>query len=251
MSALTLLPAVDIADGKAAQVVGVGSDDPLVVAKRWVDAGATWVHLVDLDLAYGRGVNTRLISTLVAELDVPVQISGGLSNQDTLDLALRTGASRVNLASTALLDLDWVAAAVAEHGAKIAIGIDVVGEDVVARGTGIRVGSVKKVIKEVAHLGATTFIVADASRDGSRTGIDIALFERLAKKLPGQVIASGGVSAISDLHDLAAIGRQGNSEIGPDSIAGVVLGAALYHGAFTLEEAISALRPAKTKKQKA
>lgn len=250
MSTLTLLPAVDVADGKAAQVVGMGSTDPLVVAKRWVDAGATWVHLVDLDLAYGRGSNSRLLARLVAELDVPVQVSGGISNQDTLDHALRTGAERINLASTALLDPKWVAAVIAEYGPRIAIGIDVVGDECVARGTGTAVGSVKKVLKDVSSYGAETFVVADASRDGSRQGLDFALFERMAKKLQGQVIASGGVSSVQDLEQLAKIGRDSDGEPGLDSISGVVLGAALYHGAFTLQEAIAALKPHSGKKKK-
>ncbi|MFK5634956.1 MULTISPECIES: HisA/HisF-related TIM barrel protein [unclassified Ornithinimicrobium] len=232
---LTLLPAVDVTGGRAAQVVDGGSDDPLTVARRWVDQGARWVHLVDLDRAYRRGSDLKLLTGLVAALPVPVQLSGGLDDPSSVEAALASGARRVNLAVTALRDPAWVAELVREHADRIAIGIDVVHGEVVARGSGETLGPWELLVDRLLDaLGAHSpgaYVVADASRDGRRTGVDRALFATVVGRLGPSVVASGGVSTLEDLRALREVG-----------VSGVVLGAALYHGAFTLADALEAVR---------
>ena len=230
---LTLLPAVDVAGGRAAQVVDGGDDDPLRVARAWVEQGARWVHLVDLDRAFRRGTDLPLLAGLVAALPVPVQLSGGLDTPEAAEQALATGARRVNLAVTALRDPAWVAALVREHGDRVAVGIDVLGDRVVARGSGEDIGPLDEVVATVraalAHARPGAYVVADASRDGRRTGADLRLFADLVGRLDAPVVASGGVATLSDLAGLRTAG-----------VTGVVLGAALYHRTFTLGEALEA-----------
>lgn len=230
----SLLPAVDIAGGRASQVVGDADTDPTLVAAGWVAAGARWLHLVDLDRAFGRADNADLIAALVAGQSVPVQVSGGITDEQSLAVALATGAARINLASTALRDLAWVRSVVGEHGVRIAVGIDVRGGEVVARGTDARLGRVDDILADLEGAGARTYVVADASRDGSLHGADIDLFRHVAERVEGQVIASGGVASLEDLRRLRTL-----TDVG---VGGVVLGAALYHGAFTLAEALEVAR---------
>lgn len=227
---LTLLPAVDIAGGRASQVVGDADPDPERVAAGWVSAGATWLHLVDLDRAFGRGENAALIADLVAAQPVPVQVSGGVTNDATLQVALASGAARVNLASSALRERAWVREVVRQHGDRIAVGVDVRGHEVVARGSDARLGALDDVLADLDDTGCHTYVVADASRDGSLHGADVNLFRYVAERVDGQVIASGGVASLEDLVALRDL-----TEVG---VRGVVLGAALYHGAFTLPEAL-------------
>lgn len=252
MTSLTLLPAIDIASGRAAQVVGgmpIGrarpqagpgagrpdETDPRAVARAWVAAGATWLHVVDLDQARRTGThNADLLSSLVRDSPVPVQLSGGIEDQQTLDRALATGAARINLASTALRDLDWVTQIVRRHEERIAVGIDVHGDAVVARGVGVRIGGLAEVLRSLSDLRAAVFLVADASRDGRRTGVDADLFCQVAQRLPSPVLASGGVRDLDDIRALRALTDRG--------VVGAVLGAALYHGALTLHEALEAAR---------
>ncbi len=231
-SALTLLPAVDVAGGRAAQVVE-GDDDPLRVARAWVAEGARWVHLVDLDRAFRRGTDLPLLAEIVDALPVPVQLSGGLDTPEAVEQALATGARRVNLAVTALREPGWVAALVREHGDRIAVGLDVLGDRVVARGSGEDLGPLDDVVATVrealAEARPGAYVVADAGRDGRRTGADLRLFAGLVDRLDAPLLASGGVASLADLAGLRSAG-----------VTGVVLGAALYHGVFTLGEALEA-----------
>lgn len=229
-AALTLLPAVDVAGGQAVQVTGPGDRDPRAVARDWVDQGCSWLHLVDLDRAFGRGENAGLLAALVDELPVPVQLSGGIADDVALGTALATGAQRVVLSSLALRDPGWVAGVVAEHGERIAVGVDVRAGEVVARGTGERLGALGSVLSQVRGCGARWYVVADAARDGRRHGVDTDLFRTVAHDVDGEVIASGGVASLEDLAGLATLVEAG--------VTGVVMGAALYHGAFTLAEAM-------------
>jgi phosphoribosyl isomerase A len=232
---LELLAAVDVAGRRATQVVDGGNDDPRQVARGWVEQGAAWVHLVDLDRAYRRGSDLAYLAELVAELPVPVQLSGGLDTPEAAAEALSTGARRVNLAVTALRDPVWVAELVREHGDRVAVGIDVAGDQVVARGSGESLGSLETVLLTVEqHLGEMppgAFVVADATRDGRLSGADPQLFRTVVGRLPAPVIASGGVAGTTDLLALRDVG-----------VAGVVLGAALHHGRLTLHDALEALR---------
>lgn len=229
------LPAVDVAGRIATQVVDGGDDDPFTVASRWVDQGAEWVHLVDLDRAYRRGSDTAYLGELIDALPVPVQLSGGLDTPAAVAEALATGARRLNLAVTALRDPAWVAELVREHGDRIAIGIDVADQQVVARGSREDLGALEPLLDHLAEVmddvipGA--YVVADAARDGRRTGADLALYRQVVGRLSAPVIASGGVAGRADLVSLRDCG-----------VSGVVLGASLYHGAFTLAEAMEDLR---------
>lgn len=234
MTGLTLLPAVDVAGGRAAQVPEGADDDPLAVAWRWVDHGARWIHLVDLDQAFARGSNRELLAEIVVDLQVPVQLSGGIDDQDRLDAALATGAARVNLASTALTDLPWVRRVVAEHGSRIAVGLDVRDGDVVARGVDVRIGTLTEVLHALHDVPVATFVVADANRDGRRVGADIDLFHAVAEAAHAPVVASGGVSDLADIRALRRLTSAG--------VTGLILGAALHEGAFTLAEALEAAR---------
>lgn len=228
---LTLLPAVDVAGGRAAQVVDGGADDPHEAAARWVEAGAGWLHLVDLDRAFGRGRNDDLLADLIATCPVHVQLSGGLTDERTVERALGTGADRVVLASAVLADPPLLRRLVDRHGDRVVPALDVRGGQVVSRGTALTLGPVPDVLRAnpvlttVPHL-----LVADASRDGSRTGADLDLFARVAGLVDGEVVASGGVATLDDLRALRVLTAPG--------VGGVVLGAALYHGAFTLAEAL-------------
>lgn len=231
--AVLALPAVDVAGRRATQVVDGSSDDPFVVAHRLVDQGARWVHVVDLDRAYRRGSDLPYLTGLIASLPVPVQLSGGLDTPEAAVAALASGARRVNLAVTALRDPGWVADLVREYGDRVAVGLDVVGDQVVARGSGERLGALEDLLEQVVDAledppGA--YVVADAGRDGRRTGVDADLYARLVPRLGAPVVASGGVATLADLAALRAAG-----------VAGVVLGAALYHGSFSLPDALEVL----------
>lgn len=227
---LVLLPAVDVAGGRAAQVVGEGTTDPYAVALGWVDQGAQWVHLVDLDRAFGRGENADLLAGIIGALPVPVQLSGGIGDDAALAAALGTGAARIVLSSAALRDPGWVAEAVRGHRDRIAVGVDVHDAEVVARGSEVRLGPLDQVLAGLTAVDCRTYVVADAARDGRRHGADTTLFRRVAEEVDGTVVASGGVASLADLEQLAALVRAG--------VGGVVLGSALYHGAFTLAEAL-------------
>ncbi|MFK5689834.1 HisA/HisF-related TIM barrel protein [Ornithinimicrobium sp. LYQ92] len=233
---LTLLPAVDVAGGRAAQVVDGGPDDPGDVARGWVDQGARWIHLVDLDLAFGRGQNGELLAGLVRDLPVPVQLSGGVGDHASLERAAGTGAARVVLASSALADPTLVEHAHRLLGERLVVALDLRDGRVVARGTGLDLGPLAQVLArnpvltgEVAHV-----LVADAGRDGRRTGADLALFADVATRVSGQVTASGGVASLEDLASLRGLTDRG--------VTHTVLGAALYHGSFTLPQALEVTR---------
>lgn len=233
---LTLLPAVDVAGGRAAQVPGGAPDDPAVVAQAWVDQGADWVHLVDLDRAHGRGAAPDLLADLVERIPVPVQLSGGIADLDSLDWAAGTGADRVVLSSTALADPELVARAHQLLGERLVVAIDVRHGEVVSRGTDLRLGPVPQVIARHPLLlhGVEHVLVADASRDGRRTGADLHLFAAVAGLVAADVTASGGVASLDDLRALRGLAGLG--------LTHAVLGAALHEGAFTLAEALEVCR---------
>lgn len=233
---LTLMPAVDVAAGRADQVVGDGPDDPYAVAMGWVEQGASWIHLVDLDRAFGRGENARFLADLVRRIPVPVQLSGGLADDDSITWAASTSASRLVLASSTLADPDLVARAADEHGRdRVVAAVDVREGRVVSRGTALDLGPVHEVLPGHPALRLTEhLLVADASRDGSRRGSDVALFAQIAALGTAEVIASGGVADLADLRALRTLA--------PDGVTHAVLGAALYHDAFTLQQALEVCR---------
>lgn len=233
---LTLLPAVDIAAGRAAQVVDGGTDDPYRVAMSWVEQGATWIHLVDLDRAFGRGDNAALLEDLVDRIPVPVQLSGGLATAESIAWAAGTRADRLVLAGATLADPDLLTSVVERHGrGRVVAAVDLRHRRVVSRGTQLDLGPVEEVLPGHPVHGLTDrLLVADAARDGSRQGSDVALFAEVAALGPAQVIASGGAAGLDDLRALRRLTGQGVVE--------AVLGAALYHATFTLEQALEVCR---------
>jgi phosphoribosylanthranilate isomerase len=240
----TLLPAVDVADGKAVRLVqgAAGSEtdygDPLEAALAWQDGGAEWVHLVDLDAAFGRGSNGPLLASVVRKLAVRVELSGGIRDDESLAAALATGCARVNLGTAALENPDWCARMIAEHGEKIAVGLDVritaQGHRLSARGWTTDGGDLWEVLDRLDREGCPRYVVTDVSKDGMLQGPNLPLLRDVCARTDAQVIASGGVSSVDDLRDLAALA--------PDGVEGAIIGKALYAGAFTLPEALAAVR---------
>lgn len=240
----TLLPAVDVADGKAVRLVqgesGSETDygDPLDAALAWQSGGAEWVHLVDLDAAFGRGSNRELLAEVVAKLDVRVELSGGIRDDDSLAAALATGCARVNLGTAALEHPDWCARAIAEHGDKIAVGLDVriteQGHRLAARGWTTDGGDLWSVLERLDQDGCARYVVTDVSKDGTLQGPNVQLLRDVCARTDAHVIASGGVSSVDDLRVLAALA--------PDGVEGSIVGKALYAGAFTLPEALATVR---------
>jgi len=240
----TLLPAVDVADGKAVRLVqgAAGSEtdygDPLDAALAWQDGGAEWVHLVDLDAAFGRGSNHPLLAEVVRKLAVQVELSGGIRDDESLTAALATGCTRVNLGTAALENPDWCARVIAEHGEKIAVGLDVritpQGHRLSARGWTRDGGDLWEVLDRLDREGCPRYVVTDVGKDGTLQGPNLRLLRDVCARTDAQVIASGGVSSVDDLRDLAALA--------PDGVEGAIIGKALYAGAFTLPEALAAVR---------
>jgi phosphoribosyl isomerase A len=240
----TLLPAVDVADGKAVRLVqgASGSEtdygDPLDAALAWQSGGADWVHLVDLDAAFGRGSNRELLSAVVDQLDVQVELSGGIRDDESLAAALGTGCARVNLGTAALEDPVWCARVIAEHGEKIAVGLDVritdQGHRLAARGWTQDGGDLWSVLERLDRDGCVRYVVTDVSKDGTLQGPNVKLLRDVCARTDAQVIASGGVSSVDDLRQLATLET--------DGVEGAIVGKALYAGAFTLPEALAAVR---------
>ncbi len=237
---LTLLPAVDVAHGQAVRLVrGVAGSEtsyglPLDAALTWQSEGADWIHLVDLDAAFGRGDNHELIADVVGALDVQVELSGGIRDDESLRAALATGCARVNLGTAALENADWTARVIAEHGTRIAIGLDVRGETLSARGWTRDGGNVWEVLARLDSQGCARYVVTDVDRDGTLTGPNVELLLKVCAATDRPVVASGGVSTLDDLMVLAALV--------PEGIEGAIVGKALYAGAFTLAEALSVVR---------
>ena len=240
----TLLPAVDVANGLAVRLVQgeAGTEtsygDPREAALAWQNDGAEWVHLVDLDAAFGRGSNRELLARVVGELDVRVELTGGIRDDESLAAALSTGCARVNLGTAALEDPVWCAKVVAEYGEQVAVGLDVriteKGHRVATRGWTTDGGDLWEVLERLDRDGCTRYVVTDVSKDGTLQGPNIELLREVCARTDAPVIASGGVSSVDDLVALAALSR--------DGVEGSIIGKALYAGNFTLAEALAAVR---------
>jgi 1-(5-phosphoribosyl)-5-[(5-phosphoribosylamino)methylideneamino] imidazole-4-carboxamide isomerase/N-(5'phosphoribosyl)anthranilate isomerase len=235
---LTLLPAVDVTAGQAVRLVQgeagseTGYGDPLEQALRWQNDGAEWVHLVDLDAAFGRGDNRELLAAVVGKLDCKVELSGGIRDDASLDAALATGAARVNVGTAALEDPEWVRRAIARVGDRIAVGLDVRGTTLSARGWTRDGGELYEVLARLDADGCARYVLTDVRRDGTLTGPNVELLEAVAKATDRPLISSGGVSTLADLEAIAKI----------PGVEGAIVGKALYAGAFTLPEALAATR---------
>ncbi|MFF4890786.1 bifunctional 1-(5-phosphoribosyl)-5-((5-phosphoribosylamino)methylideneamino)imidazole-4-carboxamide isomerase/phosphoribosylanthranilate isomerase PriA [Micromonospora chersina] len=237
---LTLLPAVDVADGQAVRLVqgAAGSEtaygDPLEAALAWQADGAEWIHLVDLDAAFGRGTNAHLLAEVVRQLDVKVELSGGIRDDESLQAALGTGAARVNIGTAALEDPEWCDRVCGEYGDRVAIGLDVRGRTLSARGWTRDGGDLYEVLARLDKAGASRYVVTDITKDGTMRGPNLDLLREVCSRTDAPVIASGGVSTLDDLRALATLE--------PVGVEGVIAGKALYAGAFTVAEAIATLR---------
>ncbi len=237
MLPLVLLPAVDVANGQAVRLVQgeAGSEtsygDPLQAALAWQSAGAQWIHLVDLDAAFGRGSNADLLADVIGRLDVQVELSGGIRDEASLAAALATGCARVNLGTAAIEDPDWTARAIAEHGERIAVGLDVRGHTLSARGWTREGGDLFETLARLDADGCARYVVTDVTKDGTLRGPNIDLLRQVCAATDRPVIASGGVSTLDDLVSLRALV--------PDGVEGAIVGKALYAGQFTLHEALA------------
>src|SRR3954454_18282381 len=225
MPPFVLLPAVDVADGQAVRLVKgeAGSEtsygEPLDAARQWEQDGADWIHLVDLDAAFGRGSNRELIADVVAAVDVAVELSGGIRDDDTLEAALKTGATRVNIGTAALENPDWVRAAIAAHGERIAVGLDVRGTTLAARGWTQPGGELFEVLERLEADGCARYVVTDVNRDGTLTGPNLDLLQAVCGATDRPVVASGGVSSLADLTEIAVLRSFG--------VEGAIVGKAL------------------------
>ena len=241
MASFVLLPAVDITAGRAVRPGRGEADtlpltgDPVQVALSWQAAGAQWVHLVDLDAAFGRGSNAELLADVVQTLDVPVQVSGGVCDEASLHRALATGCARVNLGTDALADLEWCAAVIAEHGDRVTVGLDVCGSTLTARGSGREAGELFETLAVLEWAGCARYVVTDVARDGALAGPNLPLLREVCAATGRPVIASGGVASLGDLRALAGLA--------PLGLEGAIVGKALYEGRFTVKEAIAACGP--------
>jgi phosphoribosylanthranilate isomerase len=239
---LTLLPAVDVSSGRAVQLVQgkAGSErvfgEPVEAALRWQAQGARWIHLVDLDRAFGQGTNADLLARVVAAVDVDVEISGGIRDDESLRAALDTGARRVNIGTAALENPDWCDRVVGEYGDRVAIGLDVRGDKLAARGWTRDGGDLHEVLERLEKAGCSRYVVTDVRKDGMLQGPNLELLREVCGLTNAPVIASGGVSTLDDLRALATLEAAG--------VEGAIAGTALYTGAFTVAEALDALREA-------
>ena len=236
MTGLTLLPAVDVTEGHAVQLVqgvaGSGGQygDPMEAALAWQRAGATWIHLVDLDAAFGRGSNAQLLRDVVSRLDLNVELSGGIRDDASLAAALATGCTRVNIGTAALEDPDWVRSVIARHGDQIAVGLDVRGTRLAARGWTSEGGDLYETLDRLNADGCARYVVTDVTKDGTLRGPNLDLLRDVCARTSRPVVASGGVSSLADLEAIAGLV--------PLGVEGAIVGKALYAGAFTLEEAL-------------
>jgi 1-(5-phosphoribosyl)-5-[(5-phosphoribosylamino)methylideneamino] imidazole-4-carboxamide isomerase/N-(5'phosphoribosyl)anthranilate isomerase len=222
---------VRLVQGEAGSETSYG--DPLSAALAWQEAGAQWIHLVDLDAAFGRGSNRELLASVVGKLDVKVEMSGGIRDDASLRAALSTGCARVNIGTAALENPEWVRRAIAEFGDQIAVGLDVRGTTLSARGWTKDGGELFDVLARLDDDGCARYVVTDVRRDGTLTGPNVQLLRDVCAATDKPVIASGGVSSLDDLRALA--------ELTPIGVEGAIVGKALYAGAFTLEEALAAV----------
>jgi phosphoribosylformimino-5-aminoimidazole carboxamide ribotide isomerase len=234
---LILLPAVDVKDGQAVRLVQGALENetkygnPLDAALDFQNAGAEWIHLVDLDAAFGIGSNAELLAEVVGALDVKVELSGGIRDNDSLERALSTGCARINLGTAALENPDWTAQVIAKHGEKIAVGLDVRGHTLAARGWTTEGGNLFETIERLDRDGCSRYVLTDVAKDGTLMGPNINLLKEVAAATDRPIIASGGVSSLADLEalrELTAIG-----------VEGAIVGKALYAGAFTLSDALA------------
>ena len=234
---LELLPAVDVSGGLAVRLTQGDTQteesfgSPMDAAQTWISAGAEWIHLVDLDAAFERGNNQAVIQEVVARCEeVKIQLSGGIVDQHSLDAALATGATRVNIATPALAKIDWVKQAISEFGDRIAVGLDVRGSTLIGRGSSKEVGELQEILAQLEQAGCARYIVTDVAKDGMLQGPNLELLSQVLARTNSPVVASGGISSLEDISKLCELVSEG--------LEGAILGKALYAKRFSLEQAL-------------
>ena len=233
---LELLPAVDVADGQAVRLVQgeagseTGYGSPLEAALNWQNNGAEWVHLVDLDAAFGRGSNVELLREMVQALSINVELSGGIRDDASLEGALELGVGRVNLGTAALENPEWTAKVIDRFGEQIAVGLDVRGTTLAGRGWTKEGGDIWEVLARLEDAGCARYVVTDVTKDGTLRGPNVELLREMCSRTSKPVVASGGISSLEDLRVLRGLVGAG--------VEGAIIGKALYSGQFTLPEAL-------------
>ncbi len=234
---LILLPAVDVAGGKAVRLTQgeAGSEthygDPVDAAVDWARQGAKWIHLVDLDAAFGRGSNTAILRKVIKQVKgVQVEVSGGIRDDASLEAALESGAARINLGTAALENPEWAADVIGRYGEVVAVGLDVRGTTLAARGWTREGGDLWTVLNRLEEAGCARYVVTDVTKDGTLRGPNLDLLREVTSRTPKPVVASGGISSLDDIAALR--------ELVPHGVEGAIVGKALYAGAFTLAEAL-------------
>ena len=235
-----LLPAVDVKDGQAVRLVQgelareTIYGDPLEVALEFQSSGAEWLHLVDLDAAFGLGNNSELLAKVVGKLDIKVELSGGIRDDESLTRALSTGCRRINLGTAAMENPDWTSRVVAEFGDRIAVGLDVRGRTLSARGWTKEGGDLYEALERLDRDGCARYVLTDVERDGTLAGPNLDLLKSVCAATDRPVIASGGISSLADIQALIALRSEG--------VEGAIVGKALYAGAFTFPQALAITR---------
>lgn len=233
---LDLLPALDVKGGRSvrislAQDASETSDsNPLEVAQKFLEMGATWLHLVDLDAAYGSGTNRELLFDLIANLDLNVQLSGGIKDKDSLEFAMSTKCVRANIGTTALVNMNWVGEALDQYGERLVIGLDVQGRDLLARGSNILIKDFTSIVKQLDKLGARRYVVTDVNKDGSLGGPNLQLLDEILEITNQPIVWSGGVSNLNELESLRMRTSRG--------LEGVIIGKAFYEGELFFPDAL-------------
>jgi 1-(5-phosphoribosyl)-5-[(5-phosphoribosylamino)methylideneamino] imidazole-4-carboxamide isomerase/N-(5'phosphoribosyl)anthranilate isomerase len=236
MNKLILLPAVDVSNGQAVRLVQgeLGSEtvygSPLDAALNFQEQGAEWIHLVDLDAAFGKGNNYLLLKEVVEKLNINVELSGGIRDDDSLNRALSTGAKRINLGTAALENPEWTRKVIQLHNEKIAIGLDVRGRTLAARGWTKDGGDLFETLKRLDQDNAARYVVTDVKKDGTLSGPNLDLLTEISKFTKKPLIASGGISELDDLVKLKSLVNLG--------VEGAIVGKALYSNKFTLKQAL-------------
>lgn len=234
---LELLPAVDVANGQAVRLTQgeAGTEEsfghPLQAALDWIEAGAEWIHLVDLDAAFGRGNNQAVIQEVIQQSgQTKIELSGGIRDDSSLETALAMGATRVNLGTAALEDPNWTASVIDKYSDQIAVGLDVRGTTLAARGWTKEGGDLFEVLQRLEDAGCSRYVVTDVTKDGTLRGPNLELLKIVMSKTDKPVVASGGISSLEDIENLVALV--------PLGLEGAILGKSLYAGRFTLQQAL-------------
>ena len=237
MKILDILPAIDVKEGSAIRLVQGELDkqskygNPLEIATEFVAAGASWIHLVDLDAAFGLGNNFEVLASVIKSVDIKIELSGGIRDDESLERALSTGCTRINLGTAALEQEEWTESVIKKHGDKIAVGLDVRGRELSARGWTKSGGDLFEAITRLDKAGCARYVLTDITRDGTLTGPNLELLKEVTSFTKTPIVASGGISSLTDVKALTQLTNQG--------VEGVIIGKALYAGAFTLAQVLA------------